>query len=287
MKAKQKAPQAKRQRASGPKAPTTAPEARQSENAAQRQARVEAAFVATGKKRLAHSAHSIREVEQLEKDRDRLQHKLGRDRDGGRVAQWEKDKRTVLQALGHDADGKCPASDETSLERWTFFANHHLPQMNPDEFYSGPACGWLWCHKRDGFKNSTWADLLKALEVLRGKDIKPTAPELVDLANKYAEGFDWRKMWDALAFNKMDAVIASNPAARVFFDPQLLRQLESAKQAGAGKKDVPMRDFLVSVKAHGWPPAVAAAILFLFGLTEDGERYSTVKNRVAVADQRV
>jgi hypothetical protein len=43
----------------------------------------------------------------------------------------------------------------------------------------------------------------------------------------------------------------------------------------------------VSVKTHGWPPAVAAAILFLFGLTEAGERFSSVKNRVAVAGARV
>jgi hypothetical protein len=177
----------KRPHAGEAKAAPVAPRARQRENAAEKRARevalIETEVVKRGIKAKPLIAAPLPEV----------------------LSDTEKTKRPVLQALGHDADGKCPAGDEASVKRWLLFANHHLPAMNPDEFYSGPACGWLWCHKRDGFKATQWTDLLEALKILDDNGINPNSAELVELAKEYASGTDWRKLWRALGFNHLDA----------------------------------------------------------------------------------
>jgi hypothetical protein len=285
-------------RESAPETPKAAPEARQGENAAQRQARVEAAFVATGKKRLAHSAHSIREVEQLEKDRDGLQHKLGHDRDGGRVAQWEKDKRTVLQALGHDTDGKCPAGvnwrdDIRNVPKELRAASSaassraqcHFPYIDTatkeqvDRLNATfPACGWKWCADKDRLKALQWADLLAAVEDLKAADIDPNDCHIGIHADFYAGLSKQRSMWLS-SYKPLLAAAARNPMLERM-NPYPLFLARQAEWIGATKVDKPMQLFLNRIGNAGFSAAVAAAILFLFGLAEEDRRYRNFKHSI-------
>jgi hypothetical protein len=235
----------------------------------------------------AHSeAHSRQAIEELEDDKRGLQQALGHDEDGG-AEDWEKARTAVWKALGHDADGKCPANwltDDAANARREISLNHHLPQPTAEEAQQFAACGWWFCQHRARLTESQWEDLSGALQILQSRGIDPNGIDLVELAEEYASSADWRALWPT--FRPLTSFLRGQPTAQTRIDPQLLRQAELAEQAGDAKHDVPLHNFVTCLKAREWAPAVAAALLFLFGLTKRDENLETLKTRVAVTASR-
>jgi hypothetical protein len=270
------------------------------ENAAERQARIEAAWIATGKKRLSHSSHA---VAQLEKDRRGLQNDLGHDPDGG-VEQWQKDRHAVFQALRHDSEGNCPlgvdwrnnAREEPEELRDANFSAYRraschfpsnetaTPELAREMSQTFPACGWKWCKDKHRLKPEQWGDLLAALEDLKANNIEPTGTELAIYAMNYASFSKQRAMWPA--YKHLLAACQKAPAIERMENPTLLFWARRSEWAGAPKFDKPLQIFLNSVFVRGFPAAVAAAILFLLGLAIEGERYANLKHRIETAWSR-
>jgi hypothetical protein len=248
--------------------------------------------------------------EQFEKDKLGLQKALGHDIDGGRVEQWEQDKRAVLKALGHDENGKCPAGvdwrndirtvpeelkDANSTARTRagchFPLAHRLSNCRPA---SVAACGWWWCSQKKPLTSQQWTDLHAALEDLRAKGIDPNGAGVAYHAGVYATLKSHKAAWGAYAQTAKFIDEAPQAAEKLFKDDYEEIQREVAKykwvasprEGKRNPKDKATWLFLNSVRSAGGKSAVAAAIAFLFGLGQDGEDYSTLKNRMAVASTR-
>jgi hypothetical protein len=285
--------------------------AQQRESAADRQARIEAAWIATGKKRLLHSSH---EAEKLEKDKHGLRHALGHDIDGGRVEQWEKDRRAVFQALGHDADRKCPAgvdwrimrnnqvsgaragfagmSEAAKAATWNAY-RRALCHFNtrgkwPETF---APCGWWFCGKQ--LKAPQWSELARAVKILKAKDIDPR--DYIAPAGTYAESVALAKQWPKhkSLWNSVHEIKKSLPSLeRATLSPQdaqRLRAMDESRWAvfprdGKGRRvDAPYQRFLNCNDRPpvNWTAQVAAAVFFLLGL---GEKGASLKDEIHRAE---
>lgn len=206
----------------------------------------------------------------------------------------EKDRAFVLGSLGHTHGEECPpgvhwVSNPATEKRQLLFCNHTLPAVTFDDFRGFAPCGWIWCHRKDLVNPAQWADLRAAIESLKSASIDVDAPELVEMARAFAESADWRWMWPDQY--KAIAAALDVPALRFALEAsptglQLIKQVELAREAaspregGGNAKNVPMMKFLAEAKTREWSPAIAAAILTLYGITQD--RFSTLKNRLSV-----
>ncbi|MGD0839286.1 MAG: hypothetical protein ABSB49_21850, partial [Polyangia bacterium] len=140
----------------------------------------------------------------------------------------EMDRRAVLEALGHDADGKCPAgidwrTSQTPAERRTSRYNYTGESPRLDD----SPCGWWWCGKE--LKAERWAELHKAVEVLRKAGIDPCCHGVAYDAGQYARDKAWLRR-----FPDLKAQESVDPALREMLgidNPHFERVIGLAKQA--------------------------------------------------------
>jgi hypothetical protein len=221
------------------------------------------------------------------------------------LTQLEKDKREVFRALGHDVNGKCPAGIDwkedfrkvpemlrdahtIALTRaWCHFPLAHslAPMTNLKPAALSP-CGWGWCADKDRLKPERWSDLLKAVEILKERGIDPNGYPVAVQASMYATLRQYKEAWpehkravEALGVLK-DVDIPARPALQM--EEAMFRWPANPKPRG-GNTDKPCQIFLNNIYAAGGTAAVAAAILFLFGLGKQGERLKALKHRIEVA----
>jgi hypothetical protein len=237
------------------------------------------------------------------------------------LTQSEKDKRAILAALNHDIHDKCPVSidwrafhkrpeDFIHVQNDHYMANRAacLRASSYIAFHSAKvalaamaSCGWWFCGRN--LKADRWANLWKAIEILRESGDDPNGWELAYRVHAYGQNVEWAREWPK--WKGLWEFIAMNPdrPATTIDDDTLtqLRAIEWAKHPpkGVGKPvDAPYHRFLngYPVKfweelpekppedslSAKWTPAVAAASLVLFGLVKEG---STLKKETHRAQE--
>jgi hypothetical protein len=217
------------------------------------------------------------------------------------MTQAEKDKRAVFQALGHDADGSCPvgvdwrnnirnvpeelraaSSAASTRARCHFPYGDTATKEQVDRLNATfPACGWKWCADKDRLKALQWADLLAALEDLKAADIDPNGCDMASHADLYAGFSKQRAMW-LPSYKPLLAAVACNPMLERM-NPYPLFLARQAEWIGSPKVNKAMHLFLNRIGVAGFSAAVAAAILFLFGLAEENRRYQNFKHSIEAA----
>jgi hypothetical protein len=307
-------PKAPRKRASGANA-AEAGQTRNGESTAEKRARekslIEAAVQAGRCEKLPPGAQSSQAAEELEHVKRGLQSALGHDEDGG-AEQWKKDRAAVWKALGHDVNGKCPADIDwkedfrkvpemlrdahtIALTRaWCHFPLAHslVPMTNLKPAALSP-CGWWWCADKDRLQPEQWSDLLKVVEILKERGIDPNGYAVAYHASMYATLRQHKEAWPKhnaavlkAAVEALDAefkdVEVNSRAAALRCEEAWFRRAAAVREGGGHPIDKPYQIFLNNVNVAGGTAAVAAAILFLFGLGKQGRRYARVRHAIEV-----
>jgi hypothetical protein len=158
-----------------------------------------------------------------------------------------------------------------------------------------PACGWRWCADKDSLTPEHWADLRAAVEILRERGCDPNGRPVAYQASMYAGLRQREKAWPEAKAAVLAAVFLDTVPQDVDVHRLTALRVEEAtlrwaaaprRVRGGNPIDKPYQVFLNNVNAGGGTPAVAAAILFLFGVGKKGARLDKETHRAEVAWRR-